>query len=94
MGACCSCHRGGPVRRYYAEEYEEKRSFDDGNHLVLRGDAGARVRLQGSSKYVSMYSQQGKKGVNQDAMTVWEVIQKKFINTQFRNVSNLIMILL
>lgn len=75
MGACCSCHRGGPVRRHYAEEYEEERrasSFDDGN-LVLRGDAGARVRLQGSSKYVSMYSQQGKKGVNQDAMTVWEV---------------------
>ncbi|KAF2288445.1 hypothetical protein GH714_007534 [Hevea brasiliensis] len=30
------------------------------------------MRLQGASKYISMYSQQGKKGVNQDAMTVWE----------------------
>ncbi|KAH6769315.1 Protein phosphatase 2C family protein [Perilla frutescens var. frutescens] len=70
MGACCSCHRGH-IRHFHVEEYEEERRFDDGN-IVLRGDAGARVRLQGSSKYVSMYSQQGKKGVNQDSMTVWE----------------------
>ncbi|XP_057808222.1 probable protein phosphatase 2C 65 isoform X1 [Salvia miltiorrhiza] len=71
MGACCSCHRGAPIRRYDVEEYEERRRHDDGG-VVLRGDGGARVRLQGSSKYVSMYSQQGRKGVNQDAMTVWE----------------------
>lgn len=73
MGACCSCHLGigGQYAGYSIPEEESERSFDDGG-VVLRGDAGARVRLQGSSKYVSMFSQQGKKGVNQDAMTVWE----------------------
>lgn len=73
MGGFCSCHRGAaPVRRFHVEEYEEERRSDNGNS-VLRGDAGARIRLHGSSKYVSMFSQQGKKGVNQDSMTVWEV---------------------
>lgn len=76
MGACCSCHLGigGQYAGYSVPEEESERAFDDGG-VVLRGDAGARVRLQGSSKYVSMFSQQGKKGVNQDAMTVWEVIK-------------------
>ncbi|KAL1549086.1 putative protein phosphatase 2C 65 [Salvia divinorum] len=68
MGACCSCHRGAPIGRF---DVEEERRFEEGS-VVLRGDAGARVRLEGSSKYVSMYTQQGRKGVNQDAMTVWE----------------------
>ncbi|KAG6427684.1 hypothetical protein SASPL_111930 [Salvia splendens] len=68
MGACCSCHRGATIGRF---DVEEERRFEDGS-VVLRGDAGARVRLEGSSKYVSMYTQQGRKGVNQDAMTVWE----------------------
>lgn len=75
MGACCSCHLGlgGEYGGGYSvPEEEEAREFED-RGIVLRGDAGARVRLQGSSKYVSMFSQQGKKGVNQDAMTVWEV---------------------
>ncbi|CAN4126233.1 unnamed protein product [Withania somnifera] len=40
--------------------------------MVGRGDLGANIRLCGFSKFVSMYSQQGKKGINQDAMTVWE----------------------
>ncbi|CAJ2656106.1 unnamed protein product [Trifolium pratense] len=35
-------------------------------------DGGTRVILNGSSKYVSMYIQKGSKGINQDAMTVWE----------------------
>lgn len=76
MGACCSCHLGlrGQYSGYTVPEEEAERAIDDGG-IILRGDAGARVRLQGSSKYVSMFSQQGKKGVNQDAMTVWEVIK-------------------
>ncbi|KAK6118236.1 hypothetical protein DH2020_048022 [Rehmannia glutinosa] len=69
MGACCSCHRGGRLSGYLVDEDER---VIDGDDIILRGDAGARVRLQGSSKYVSMFSQQGKKGINQDAMTVWE----------------------
>ncbi|KAI3473113.1 hypothetical protein Pfo_030405 [Paulownia fortunei] len=71
MGACCSCHRGGRLGGYLVEGEDEEREVGD-EDIILRGDAGARVRLQGSSKYVSMFTQQGKKGVNQDAMTVWE----------------------
>lgn len=36
----------------------------------------AKVMLNGSSRSISMYSQKGTKGVNQDAMTVWEVRNK------------------
>ncbi|XP_073042154.1 probable protein phosphatase 2C 65 [Primulina eburnea] len=71
MGACCSCQRGGNFEGFLVEGEEHERDFDDEN-IVLTREAGARVRLQGSSKYVSMFSQQGKKGINQDAMTVWE----------------------
>ncbi|CAA0835873.1 Probable protein phosphatase 2C 65 [Striga hermonthica] len=52
-------------------ESEGNKVLDNGK-LISRGDKGALIRLQGSSKYVSMFSQQGKKGLNQDAMTVWE----------------------
>ncbi|KAL3617438.1 hypothetical protein CASFOL_037759 [Castilleja foliolosa] len=72
MGACCSCHRGGRLTGYYADNERERREVDDDDDIVMRGDAGARIRLQGSSKYVSMFTQQGKKGTNQDAMTAWE----------------------
>ncbi|KAM3287723.1 putative protein phosphatase 2C 65 [Capsicum chacoense] len=51
---------------------EQKEGEDDYQSIVGRGDLGANVRLCGFSKFVSMYSQQGKKGINQDAMTVWE----------------------
>ncbi|KAL3622734.1 hypothetical protein CASFOL_032029 [Castilleja foliolosa] len=69
MGACCSCHRGSPG--FFVERPKE-REVDDANNFIMRGDKGALVRLQGSSKYISMFSQQGRKGINQDAMTVWE----------------------
>lgn len=74
MGACCSCHTGG--RFEYPVEGEDEEREVEHEDIVLRGHAGARVRLQGSSKYVSMFTQQGKKGANQDAMTVWEVIHE------------------
>ncbi|KAL0450958.1 UNVERIFIED_CONTAM: putative protein phosphatase 2C 65 [Sesamum latifolium] len=70
MGACCSCHTGGRFE-YPVEEEDEEREVEH-EDIILRGHAGARVRHQGSSKYVSMYTQQGRKGTNQDAMTVWE----------------------
>lgn len=60
------------------EEIEQEEWYRNGEKEadVLRaGDYGATVRLQGSSKNISMYTQQGRKGLNQDAMTVWEVIQ-------------------
>ncbi|KAJ0234968.1 protein phosphatase 2C 65 [Hirschfeldia incana] len=69
MGVCCSKGTGIIVEN----------GSDDGNE---RGDAeaadvrdtngGAIIRSQGSSKHVSMAIKQGKKGINQDAMTVWE----------------------
>ncbi|KAL2500420.1 putative protein phosphatase 2C 65 [Forsythia ovata] len=71
MGACCSCQRGGNFQGFFVEENKEERQVED-DDIIFRGDGGARVRLQGSSKYVSMFTQQGKKGINQDAMTVWE----------------------
>ncbi|KAG4109075.1 hypothetical protein GLYMA_U032205v4 [Glycine max] len=33
--------------------------------------------LKGSSTFVSMYSQKGSKGVNQDALTVWQDFTRK-----------------
>ncbi|XP_009800840.1 probable protein phosphatase 2C 65 [Nicotiana sylvestris] len=86
MGACCTCQRGQNFEgkhhnhnhnhnhhNYYEENNgEQKEIEDDYQSIVGRGDLGANVRLCGFSKFVSMYSQQGKKGINQDAMTVWE----------------------
>ncbi|WOH10924.1 hypothetical protein DCAR_0830401 [Daucus carota subsp. sativus] len=72
MGACCTAqikrerNDGLPARMH--EGGKENGSED----IVTQGDFGALVRLQGSSTFVSMFSQQGRKGVNQDAMTVWE----------------------
>ncbi|XP_019187571.1 PREDICTED: probable protein phosphatase 2C 65 [Ipomoea nil] len=75
MGACCTCQRVKKREVYRvknAENKEEREADEEHDGIVGRGDFGARVRLHGSSRFVSMYSQQGKKGVNQDAMTVWE----------------------
>lgn len=77
MGACCSCQivRIQSIQKLsgfpYVEEDEERGI--DGDDVVGHGDYGALVRVQGSSKLMSMFSKQGRKGVNQDAMTVWEV---------------------
>ncbi|OMO84982.1 phosphatase 2C (PP2C)-like protein [Corchorus capsularis] len=73
MGACCSTQVKFKGRSHdYRDDYEEK-DYDgheeDHTHV---GPDGAIVRLQGSSTYISMYTRQGKKGTNQDALTVWE----------------------
>lgn len=73
MGACCSCQRIERFDGFYIEDEVVEKPIEDEGLYVRRGDYGARVRLQGSSKYVSTFIQQGKKGTNQDAMTVWEV---------------------
>ncbi|CAH9103249.1 unnamed protein product [Cuscuta europaea] len=75
MGACCTCQR---VRRYDGYglgnviNTDAREIEDEHEGVVGRGDFGARVRFHGYSRFVSMYSQQGRKGINQDAMTVWE----------------------
>ncbi|KAL3536577.1 hypothetical protein ACH5RR_005038 [Cinchona calisaya] len=72
MGACCSCQRIEKFEGFYIEDEVVEKPIEDEDLYVRRGDNGARVRPQGSSKYISTYIQQGKKGTNQDAMTVWE----------------------
>lgn len=77
MGACCSKGANGSGDEgVVVENSLEDRDYDvvEEDDNVTIGDFGARMRLQGASKFISMYTQQGKKGVNQDAMTVWEVI--------------------
>ncbi|XP_060174523.1 probable protein phosphatase 2C 65 [Lycium barbarum] len=82
MGACCTCQR---VRHYDQGNHrhhnivhningDDKSNIhgEDDHGVIGKGDFGANIRLHGYSKFVSMYSQQGKKGINQDAMTVWE----------------------
>ncbi|KAM0941208.1 putative protein-serine/threonine phosphatase [Dioscorea sansibarensis] len=65
MGGCCSkgdVKNGGVAWR--------EGDGDDGDFLEDEGSGS--VRHGGSCKFVSMYSQQGWKGVNQDAMTIWK----------------------
>jgi len=68
MGGCCSCHVSF-VGKVHDVECECNHNNDDG----ACEHGGARVMLKGSSTFVSMYSQKGSKGVNQDALTVWQV---------------------
>ncbi|XP_068668855.1 probable protein phosphatase 2C 73 [Aristolochia californica] len=66
MGACCSKEAGSDG--FGKVEEEEKYEKDEGRV----GEAGALVRLKGSYPFASMHAQQGRKGINQDAMTIWE----------------------
>ncbi|KAL9253697.1 putative protein phosphatase 2C 65 [Drosera capensis] len=75
MGTCCSKEAIGGFRDGEVDVYEHEgdhRHHRHHEHQVRRGDYGASVRLQGSSTFVAMATQQGKKGINQDGMTVWE----------------------
>ncbi|KAG5253478.1 protein phosphatase [Salix suchowensis] len=67
MGACCSKE---PYSDGMVDDAIEEKEEEEGDVIV--GDYGARMRLCGASEYTSMYTQQGRKGINQDAMTVWE----------------------
>ncbi|KAL5550711.1 hypothetical protein UlMin_000887 [Ulmus minor] len=70
MGACCS--REGMHGGFLEDEFDENENGDFEEDDIRHGHDGARIRLKGSSLYTSMYTQQGRKGINQDAMTVWE----------------------
>lgn len=67
MGGCCS--RDEAVNEAIWNRKEEE--VDEEKGVRVRED-GARVRLEGSCGFASMYTQQGLKGVNQDAMVLWE----------------------
>ncbi|TKY65751.1 phosphatase 2C 65 [Spatholobus suberectus] len=70
MGGCCS-HEVS-VRGRVESEVDDREYECDRENDVSYEHGGTLVRLKGSSRFVSMYTQQGQKGVNQDAMTVWE----------------------
>ncbi|KAK7295639.1 hypothetical protein RJT34_18550 [Clitoria ternatea] len=77
MGSCISeVGAGGsspPLLSYSPES-----NLDGGKRRRLRGSSSfdykvpGRMFLNGSSEVASMYCKQGRKGVNQDAMLVWE----------------------
>ncbi|XP_057436327.1 probable protein phosphatase 2C 33 [Lotus japonicus] len=77
MGSCISevgAGGGSPPLLTYAQES----NLDGGKKRRLRGSSSfdykvpGRMFLNGSSDVASMYCKQGKKGINQDAMLVWE----------------------
>ncbi|KAF7142674.1 hypothetical protein RHSIM_Rhsim05G0226300 [Rhododendron simsii] len=76
MGACCSTGER-PHGFFMAEEGQKGKENraekgSDHHHIQNAENSGVRVRFEGSSRFTSMFSQQGRKGINQDAMTVWE----------------------
>ncbi|XP_010490517.1 PREDICTED: probable protein phosphatase 2C 65 [Camelina sativa] len=68
MGVCCSKGTGIVVEN----GTDDNNQYGDGEAEVRDTYDGAIIRSRGSSKHVSMAIKQGKKGINQDAMTVWE----------------------
>ncbi|XP_045793410.1 probable protein phosphatase 2C 33 [Trifolium pratense] len=75
MGSCISeGGSGSPPLLTYSQEL----NVDGGKRRRLRGSSTmdykvpGRMFLNGSSDIASMYCKQGKKGINQDAMLVWE----------------------
>ncbi|KAH7867397.1 hypothetical protein Vadar_032856 [Vaccinium darrowii] len=74
MGACCSSGERFQGFTTVEEGHNGKESWvEKGNDHVQNADNfGVRVRFEGTSRFTSMFSQQGRKGINQDAMTVWE----------------------
>ncbi|MBA0868273.1 hypothetical protein Goshw_011092, partial [Gossypium schwendimanii] len=83
MGSCFSAESrsplsGSPLSPHPAFDYRKKRnsrkkpgSVDFRKEEQLHRIPG-RLFLNGSSGVASLYTQQGKKGTNQDAMIVWE----------------------
>lgn len=77
MGACCSSDKDvrrdlvGIVNDDRDDEFEGDGGGEGGGGR--EGDLGARARLRGSNDTCCMFTKQGRKGINQDTMTVWEV---------------------
>ncbi|XP_062094946.1 probable protein phosphatase 2C 65 [Humulus lupulus] len=74
MGGCCSSKHNRRRGGYFGDDFFEEKAYEDDDEEddMRYGEKGARIRLRGSSTYTSMYTQQGRKGINQDAMTIWE----------------------
>lgn len=93
MGSCLSSgggsrrslhgspHVPGPGRRRRPPKRRSgscSSSFDNTEEPLLHRIPG-RMFLNGSTDTASLFSQQGKKGPNQDAMIVWEVNRQHYI---------------
>ncbi|GLT92780.1 hypothetical protein SLE2022_106000 [Rubroshorea leprosula] len=73
MGGCCSIDANFGSRNVEDDDPEERDYDGEEDQDDTRiGDGGAIVRVKGSTWFTSMYSRQGKKGINQDSLTVWE----------------------
>lgn len=82
MGGCCSRGRRVPEGLKYRDDDSNDDNYymvdnDDVDGCIRSGDGSARVRLRRSTPFASMHTQQGWKGVNQDAMTLWEVKKER-----------------
>ena len=82
MGSCySSLHKGAGKRRDILDLdiiHRRKGGLDEGGggekgKLFRQVEIPGRICMNGASKIACLYTQQGKKGTNQDAMLVWEV---------------------
>ncbi|CAI9787152.1 unnamed protein product [Fraxinus pennsylvanica] len=79
MGSCFSSETRSPLpgspmgvtKRKGSRSRQRSRNPSFGRDEQLRKTPG-RIFLNGSSEVASLFTQQGKKGINQDAMLVWE----------------------
>lgn len=78
MGSCISEVGGNAGGSQSLLTYSQELNVDGGKRRRLKGSSTmdykvpGRMFLNGSSEIASMYCKQGKKGINQDAMLVWE----------------------
>ncbi|KEH21867.1 phosphatase 2C family protein [Medicago truncatula] len=78
MGSCISEVGDGAGGSQSLLTYSQELNVDGGKRRRLKGSSTmdykvpGRMFLNGSSEIASMYCKQGKKGINQDAMLVWE----------------------
>ncbi|KAH7842590.1 hypothetical protein Vadar_007047 [Vaccinium darrowii] len=75
MGSCCSTGErieGSMVEERHNEKKTRLKKEDDRIDIPNSDCAGSNARVEGSSRFISMFTQQGRKGINQDAMTVLE----------------------
>lgn len=63
------------VEERYNEKKPRLKKEDDRIEIPKSDCGGTNARVEGSSRFTSMFTQQGSKGINQDAMTVLEVIK-------------------
>ncbi|XP_019419630.1 PREDICTED: probable protein phosphatase 2C 33 isoform X2 [Lupinus angustifolius] len=81
MGSCIGVDGGSPP---FLADCTSNNNLDGGKRRRLKGSSSFDYKLvpgrmfhNGSSEVASLYSKQGKKGINQDAMLVWENFSSK-----------------